>query len=154
MRESIHERSSAWRREGIRPYRATSALTVRAGSKGRSLRNPGNRAPVRVYTQGLREFRYRGVLLAELLLRAGLRRELPGDFKRTAFIAVAHDGYCRRRPSRCSPHTGNVKNGAVILAVAANCARCASHTPATIPKIHHLRASGRQARFFIVTAIY
>jgi hypothetical protein len=36
---------------------------------------------------------YRGVLLTDLLTRAGLRSETPGDFKRMVFIAVAHDGY-------------------------------------------------------------
>jgi hypothetical protein len=36
---------------------------------------------------------YRGVLLKHLILKAGLRPEPPGEFKRTVFIAVAHDGY-------------------------------------------------------------
>jgi hypothetical protein len=36
---------------------------------------------------------YRGVLLKDLIDFAGLRNERPGDFKRTIFIAVAHDGY-------------------------------------------------------------
>jgi DMSO/TMAO reductase YedYZ molybdopterin-dependent catalytic subunit len=36
---------------------------------------------------------YRGVLLKELILRAGLRSHPPGEFKRTVFLAVAHDGY-------------------------------------------------------------
>jgi hypothetical protein len=36
---------------------------------------------------------YRGVLLKDLIEVAGLRNERPGDFKRTIFIAVAHDGY-------------------------------------------------------------
>ncbi|MFC0572476.1 molybdopterin-dependent oxidoreductase [Paraburkholderia solisilvae] len=36
---------------------------------------------------------YRGVLLKDLIDLAGLRNERPGDFKRTIFIAVAHDGY-------------------------------------------------------------
>jgi DMSO/TMAO reductase YedYZ molybdopterin-dependent catalytic subunit len=37
--------------------------------------------------------RYRGVLLKDLILRAGLRAEPPGLFKRTVFIAEARDGY-------------------------------------------------------------
>lgn len=37
--------------------------------------------------------RYRGVLLRDLILRAGLRNASPTDFKRTVFVAVAHDGY-------------------------------------------------------------
>jgi hypothetical protein len=37
--------------------------------------------------------RYRGPLLTELLSRAGLRSESPGDFKRMVFFAVGHDGY-------------------------------------------------------------
>lgn len=36
---------------------------------------------------------YRGVLLTELIRHAGLRCVEPGDFKRTMFLAVAHDGY-------------------------------------------------------------
>jgi len=36
---------------------------------------------------------YRGVLLKDLILKAGLRPEPPGEFKRTVFIAVARDGY-------------------------------------------------------------
>ena len=36
---------------------------------------------------------YRGVLLKDLIDLAGLRNDRPGDFKRTIFIAVAHDGY-------------------------------------------------------------
>jgi hypothetical protein len=36
---------------------------------------------------------YRGVLLTELLQRAGLRNEVHGDFKRMVFLAVGHDGY-------------------------------------------------------------
>ncbi|CAB3766814.1 molybdopterin-dependent oxidoreductase [Paraburkholderia humisilvae] len=36
---------------------------------------------------------YRGVLLKDLIEVAGLRNDRPGDFKRTIFIAVAHDGY-------------------------------------------------------------
>jgi DMSO/TMAO reductase YedYZ molybdopterin-dependent catalytic subunit len=36
---------------------------------------------------------YRGVLLKDLILKAGLRPEPKGEFKRTVFIAVAHDGY-------------------------------------------------------------
>ncbi|BCF99706.1 hypothetical protein PPGU19_042750 [Paraburkholderia sp. PGU19] len=36
---------------------------------------------------------YRGVLLKDLIDMAGLRNERPGDFKRTIFIAHAHDGY-------------------------------------------------------------
>jgi DMSO/TMAO reductase YedYZ molybdopterin-dependent catalytic subunit len=36
---------------------------------------------------------YRGVLLKDLILKAGLRPEPAGEFKRTVFIAVAHDGY-------------------------------------------------------------
>ncbi len=37
--------------------------------------------------------RYRGALLKDLISLAGLRNETPGDFKRTIFMAVAHDGY-------------------------------------------------------------
>jgi DMSO/TMAO reductase YedYZ molybdopterin-dependent catalytic subunit len=36
---------------------------------------------------------YRGVLLKDLIDVAGLRNDSPGDFKRTVFIAHAHDGY-------------------------------------------------------------
>jgi hypothetical protein len=36
---------------------------------------------------------YRGTLLRELILRAGLPVEPAGAFKRMVFIAVAHDGY-------------------------------------------------------------
>jgi hypothetical protein len=36
---------------------------------------------------------YRGVLLKDLIDMAGLRNDQPGDFKRTIFIAHAHDGY-------------------------------------------------------------
>jgi molybdopterin-dependent oxidoreductase-like protein protein len=36
---------------------------------------------------------YRGVLLKDLIEVAGLRNDRPDDFKRTIFIAVAHDGY-------------------------------------------------------------
>lgn len=36
---------------------------------------------------------YRGVLLKELILKAGLRPLPAGEFKRTVFIAQAHDGY-------------------------------------------------------------
>ncbi|AMM17937.1 MAG: molybdopterin-dependent oxidoreductase [Pseudomonadota bacterium] len=36
---------------------------------------------------------YRGVLLKDLILRAGLQPEPAGQFKRTVFIAVAQDGY-------------------------------------------------------------
>ncbi len=36
---------------------------------------------------------YRGVLLRDLIARAGLKNEKPGDFKRTVFIAIGHDGY-------------------------------------------------------------
>lgn len=36
---------------------------------------------------------YRGVSLRELILRAGLRSQPAGEFKRTVFIALAHDGY-------------------------------------------------------------
>ncbi|WP_118183679.1 molybdopterin-dependent oxidoreductase [Paraburkholderia phosphatilytica] len=51
---------------------------------------------LRCYTSGrfIRQVgNYRGVLLKELIDKAGLRNEKPGDFKRTVFIAVAHDGY-------------------------------------------------------------
>jgi DMSO/TMAO reductase YedYZ molybdopterin-dependent catalytic subunit len=37
--------------------------------------------------------RYRGVCLTDLITEAGLRNDSPGDFKRTVFVAVAHDGY-------------------------------------------------------------
>jgi DMSO/TMAO reductase YedYZ molybdopterin-dependent catalytic subunit len=37
--------------------------------------------------------RYRGVLLRDLIARAGLRNEAPTDFKRTVIVAIAHDGY-------------------------------------------------------------
>lgn len=36
---------------------------------------------------------YRGVRLTELLTHAGLPDPASGDFKRTVFVAVAHDGY-------------------------------------------------------------
>ena len=36
---------------------------------------------------------YRGVRLTDLIEMAGLREDRPGDFKRTIFIALAHDGY-------------------------------------------------------------
>jgi DMSO/TMAO reductase YedYZ molybdopterin-dependent catalytic subunit len=36
---------------------------------------------------------YRGALLKDLIDLAGLRNDNPGDFKRTVFIAHAHDGY-------------------------------------------------------------
>jgi DMSO/TMAO reductase YedYZ molybdopterin-dependent catalytic subunit len=36
---------------------------------------------------------YRGVLLRDLITRAGLRNESPTDFKRTVFVTTAHDGY-------------------------------------------------------------
>ncbi|WP_233837650.1 molybdopterin-dependent oxidoreductase [Paraburkholderia sp. ZP32-5] len=36
---------------------------------------------------------YRGVLLKELITAAGLRNAATGDFKRTIFVASAHDGY-------------------------------------------------------------
>ena len=36
---------------------------------------------------------YRGVLLKDLILQAGLRPLPAGEFKRTVFIAQAHDGY-------------------------------------------------------------
>jgi hypothetical protein len=36
---------------------------------------------------------YRGVLLKDLIDMAGLRNDKAGDFKRTVFIAHAHDGY-------------------------------------------------------------
>ncbi|MDE1182309.1 molybdopterin-dependent oxidoreductase [Paraburkholderia sp.] len=36
---------------------------------------------------------YRGALLKDLIGLAGLRTEVPGEFKRTIFIAAAQDGY-------------------------------------------------------------
>jgi DMSO/TMAO reductase YedYZ molybdopterin-dependent catalytic subunit len=36
---------------------------------------------------------YRGVRLIDLIDEAGLRNDTPGDFKRTVFVACAHDGY-------------------------------------------------------------
>jgi DMSO/TMAO reductase YedYZ molybdopterin-dependent catalytic subunit len=51
---------------------------LRCYSSGRFIREVGN---------------YQGVLLKELIDKAGLRKERPGDFKRTVFVAVAHDGY-------------------------------------------------------------
>ena len=36
---------------------------------------------------------YRGVLLTDLIADAGLRSEADGDFKRTVFLAIGHDGY-------------------------------------------------------------
>jgi DMSO/TMAO reductase YedYZ molybdopterin-dependent catalytic subunit len=36
---------------------------------------------------------YRGVRLTTLLSEAGLPNEVPGEFKRTVFVAVGHDGY-------------------------------------------------------------
>jgi DMSO/TMAO reductase YedYZ molybdopterin-dependent catalytic subunit len=51
---------------------------------------------LRCYTSGrfIRQVgNYQGVLLKELIDKAGLRNEKAGDFKRTVFIAVAHDGY-------------------------------------------------------------
>src|ERR1700709_1026499 len=36
---------------------------------------------------------YRGVLLKDLIMKDGLRPETRGEFRRTVFIAVAHDGY-------------------------------------------------------------
>jgi DMSO/TMAO reductase YedYZ molybdopterin-dependent catalytic subunit len=36
---------------------------------------------------------YRGVRLTDLLSRAGLRSDTPGDFKRMILLAVGHDGY-------------------------------------------------------------
>jgi hypothetical protein len=36
---------------------------------------------------------YRGVLLKDLIMKAGLRPLPAGEFKRTVFIAQAHDGY-------------------------------------------------------------
>ncbi|WP_322025734.1 molybdopterin-dependent oxidoreductase [Burkholderia sp. BCC1977] len=36
---------------------------------------------------------YRGARLNDLINEAGLRNEMPGDFKRMVFIAYAHDGY-------------------------------------------------------------
>jgi DMSO/TMAO reductase YedYZ molybdopterin-dependent catalytic subunit len=36
---------------------------------------------------------YRGVRLTTLLTEAGLPNEVPGEFKRTVFVAVGQDGY-------------------------------------------------------------
>ncbi|QTD93260.1 molybdopterin-dependent oxidoreductase [Burkholderia anthina] len=36
---------------------------------------------------------YRGARLTDLIEAAGLRNDMPGDFKRMVFIAHAHDGY-------------------------------------------------------------
>ena len=36
---------------------------------------------------------YRGVRLTTLIEEAGLPNEIPGEFKRTEFVAVGHDGY-------------------------------------------------------------
>ncbi|CAE6829996.1 molybdopterin-dependent oxidoreductase [Paraburkholderia nemoris] len=36
---------------------------------------------------------YRGVRLTTLISEAGLPKEVPGEFKRTVFVAVGHDGY-------------------------------------------------------------
>jgi DMSO/TMAO reductase YedYZ molybdopterin-dependent catalytic subunit len=36
---------------------------------------------------------YRGVRLTTLITEAGLPDEVPGEFKRTVFVAVGHDGY-------------------------------------------------------------
>jgi DMSO/TMAO reductase YedYZ molybdopterin-dependent catalytic subunit len=36
---------------------------------------------------------YRGVRLTTLIEEAGLPNEIPGEFKRTVFVAVGHDGY-------------------------------------------------------------
>ncbi|CAE6824627.1 molybdopterin-dependent oxidoreductase [Paraburkholderia nemoris] len=36
---------------------------------------------------------YRGVRLTTLISEAGLPNEVPGEFKRTVFVAVGHDGY-------------------------------------------------------------
>lgn len=36
---------------------------------------------------------YRGVRLTTLIEQAGLPDEVPGEFKRTVFVAVGHDGY-------------------------------------------------------------
>jgi DMSO/TMAO reductase YedYZ molybdopterin-dependent catalytic subunit len=36
---------------------------------------------------------YRGVRLTTLLSEAGLPNEVPGEFKRTVFVAIGHDGY-------------------------------------------------------------
>ncbi|WP_341319045.1 molybdopterin-dependent oxidoreductase [Paraburkholderia sp. IMGN_8] len=36
---------------------------------------------------------YRGVRLTTLLTDAGLPNDVPGEFKRTVFVAVGHDGY-------------------------------------------------------------
>lgn len=36
---------------------------------------------------------YRGVRLTTLITEAGLPNEVPGEFKRTVFVAVGHDGY-------------------------------------------------------------
>ncbi|WGS47364.1 molybdopterin-dependent oxidoreductase (plasmid) [Burkholderia sp. JSH-S8] len=37
--------------------------------------------------------RYRGARLTDLIARAGLRCDQPGDFKRMVILAVGHDGY-------------------------------------------------------------
>ncbi|PCE30766.1 molybdopterin-dependent oxidoreductase [Burkholderia ubonensis] len=37
--------------------------------------------------------RYRGMRLTDLISRAGLRCDQPGDFKRMVFLAVGQDGY-------------------------------------------------------------
>src|ERR1700751_6200090 len=36
---------------------------------------------------------YRGVRLTTLISEAGLPNEVPGEVKRTVFVAVGHDGY-------------------------------------------------------------
>jgi DMSO/TMAO reductase YedYZ molybdopterin-dependent catalytic subunit len=36
---------------------------------------------------------YRGVRLTTLIEEAGLPNDIPGEFKRTVFVAVGHDGY-------------------------------------------------------------
>ena len=36
---------------------------------------------------------YRGVRLTTLITEAGLPDEVPGEFKRTVFVAMGHDGY-------------------------------------------------------------
>ncbi|NPT57235.1 molybdopterin-dependent oxidoreductase [Paraburkholderia elongata] len=36
---------------------------------------------------------YRGVRLTTLISEAGLPNDVPGEFKRTVFVAVGHDGY-------------------------------------------------------------
>ncbi|AJK48811.1 molybdopterin-dependent oxidoreductase [Burkholderia plantarii] len=51
---------------------------------------------LRCFTSGryLRDVeRYRGVRLTELFTRAGLHDPASGDFKRTIFLAIGHDGY-------------------------------------------------------------